>query len=72
LRTKDTLADAVSRFGVSLKAKLSAKGASGAPEDQLRAPLETLIADLAGILAFKVGDVVAVGVGLHEMMRISS
>jgi hypothetical protein len=61
LKSKDTLAEAVSRFGVSLKAKLSAKGASGAPEDQLRAPLEALIADLAGILAFKTGEVVAVG-----------
>ncbi len=61
MKSKDTLADAVSRFGLSLKAKLSSKGASGAPEDQLRAPLEALIADLAGILAFKAGDVVAVG-----------
>ena len=55
------LADAVSRFGVSLKAKLSAKGATGAPEDQLRAPLEELVADLADLLLFRRGDVVAVG-----------
>jgi len=57
----DPLAAAVSRFGVSLKAKLSGKAAIGAPEDQLRAPLETLIADLAAILLFKAGDVVAIG-----------
>ena len=55
------LDQAVSRFGASLKAKLSGKGAAGAPEDQLRAPLEALIADLAGIALFKPGDVVAVG-----------
>ncbi len=61
LKTKEALAEAVSRFGTSLKSKLSGKGVTGAPEDQLRAPLETLIADLAVILAFKAGDVVAVG-----------
>lgn len=57
----DSLSAAVSRFGASLKAKLSGKAAVGAPEDQLRAPLETLIADLAAILLFKAGDVVAIG-----------
>jgi hypothetical protein len=57
----DALAAAVSRFGASLKAKLSGKAAVGAPEDQLRAPLETLISDLAAILLFKAGDVVAIG-----------
>ena len=55
------LDDAVSRFGTSLKAKLSGKGMPGAPEDQLRAPLETLIADLATLALFKPGDVVAIG-----------
>ena len=55
------LDDAISRFGASLKAKLSGKGALGAPEDQLRAPLEALLADIALILLFKAGDVVAVG-----------
>ncbi len=55
------LNEAVSRFGASLKAKLSGKGASGAPEDQLRAPLEGLLADMAGLLLFRPGEVVAVG-----------
>jgi len=55
------LADSVSRFGAALKLKLSGSGATGAPEDQLRAPLESLIADLAEILLFKPGEVVAVG-----------
>jgi len=44
------LADAVSHFGAALKPKLSGKGASGAPEDQLRAPLETLLSQVAGVL----------------------
>ena len=51
----------MSRFGAALKLKLSGSGATGAPEDQLRAPLESLIADLAEILLFKPGEVVAVG-----------
>ncbi len=59
--TDQPLAEAVSRFGASLKAKLSGKGAAGAPEDQLRAPLEALVTDLAAIALFKPGDVVAVG-----------
>jgi len=54
------LAEAVSRFGATLKSKLSGKGVTGAPEDQLRAPLERLIADLAEIVLFKPGEVVAV------------
>lgn len=46
---KKTVASAVSRFGVSLKSKLTSVAISGAPEDQLRSPLETLIRDLAEI-----------------------
>jgi hypothetical protein len=61
LKVINSLADAVSRFGASLKQKLSGQGAVGAPEDQIRAPLEALIADIAQILLFKPGDVVAVG-----------
>lgn len=46
--TKDsTLEAAISAFGAATKGKLSNKAASGAPEDQLRAPLETLFRDLA-------------------------
>lgn len=46
--TKDsTLETAISAFGAATKGKLSNKGASGAPEDQLRAPLETLFRELA-------------------------
>jgi hypothetical protein len=46
---KKTVASAVSKFGVSLKSKLTSIAISGAPEDQLRAPLEALIRELAEI-----------------------
>lgn len=61
MKVTNTLAEAVSRFGAALKPKLSGKGAVGSPEDQLRAPLERLVADLAEIALFKSGDVVLVG-----------
>ena len=41
-----TLADAISKFGKSAKAKLQNPTASGEPEDQLRAPFEQLLPDL--------------------------
>jgi hypothetical protein len=44
-----TVASAVSNFGASAKAKLTNVAISGAPEDQLRAPLESLLHDLAEI-----------------------
>jgi hypothetical protein len=47
--TVKTVATAVSSFGVSAKAKLTNVAISGAPEDQLRAPLESLLHDLAEI-----------------------
>lgn len=43
----DSFSDAVSVFGASTKSKLSSPTIAGAPEDQLRAPLETLIKALA-------------------------
>ena len=55
------MAAAVSAFGMAAKAKLSAKGITGAPEDQLRNPLEGLIRDAALALGFQTGSVVAVG-----------
>ena len=61
LKSLDPLAQAVSQFGTSLKQKLSGKGIAGSPEDQLRAPLEALVADLAEPLLFKSGEVVLVG-----------
>ena len=55
------LAQVVSRFGATAKAKLSNPAASGAPEDQLRSPLETLIVDMAGLVGLPPGMVVPVG-----------
>lgn len=56
-----TLDVVVSRFGANAKQKLSNAGAVGAPEDQLRAPFEQLLADLAALCNFSPHMVVAVG-----------
>ena len=56
-----TLHQAISKFGVEAKSKLSNPGASGAPEDQLRAPLEALVGSLAEAVGLAPGTVVAVG-----------
>ena len=56
-----TLQEAISRFGLEAKSKLSNPSASGAPEDQLRAPLESLIGRLAELTGLPPGTVVAVG-----------
>jgi hypothetical protein len=52
---------AVSHFGAEAKAKLANPGASGEPEDQLRAPLEELFHDLAELCGFKRESLAAVG-----------
>jgi hypothetical protein len=44
-REMPDLKTAVSQFGSAAKAKLANPGATGEPEDQLRAPLERLFAD---------------------------
>jgi len=44
---KSGLAQAISAFGDAAREKLANTGATGNPEDQLRAPLETLIPQLA-------------------------
>ena len=56
-----TLADAVSAYGASAKAKLANVAISGAPEDQLRGPLETLIRDLAAVEGMSSNSVRLVG-----------
>ena len=56
-----SFAEAVARFGAAAKPKLSGQGASGAPEDQLRAPFEGLLRDAAEALGFRAGEIVAVG-----------
>jgi hypothetical protein len=55
------LKTAIARFGSDAKAKLANPSATGEPEDQLRAPLETLFGDLAELCGFKRAQVVAVG-----------
>ena len=55
------LKEIVSRFGAEAKAKLANPSATGEPEDQLRAPLETLFADLAELCGFKREWITAVG-----------
>ncbi|MEI2726386.1 MAG: N-6 DNA methylase [Verrucomicrobiota bacterium] len=48
-------------FGAKAKAKLPNPGASGEPEDQLRAPFEQLLADFAELASFPQTAVAAVG-----------
>jgi hypothetical protein len=55
------LQQAVARFGAEARAKLSNPGATGEPEDQLRAPLEGLFADLAELCGFQREHLAAVG-----------
>lgn len=55
------LKTAIARFGADAKAKLSNPSAIGEPEDQLRAPLERLVADLAELCGFEREWVAAVG-----------
>ena len=55
------LKQAVSSFGIEARAKLSNPAATGAPEDQLRAPLERFLTELAELVGFAHGRVVPVG-----------
>ena len=55
------LDEAISRFGTQSKAKLSNPSAKGQPEDQLRAPLESLFNDLAEVCGFQRDWIAAVG-----------
>ena len=56
-----SLQQAISAFGREAKSKLSNPAAIGAPEDQLRAPLEALVAALAELAGQRSGTVVMVG-----------
>ena len=59
--TANELRSAIAKFGAEAKAKLSNVAAAGEPEDQLRAPLEGLIADLAELCGFPRNALAAVG-----------
>lgn len=56
-----TFEDAIAAFGTSSKAKLTNPVATGEPEDQLRAPFEKLLSDMAVLCKFPVNSVTAVG-----------
>ena len=56
-----TLRQAITAFGIEAKSKLSNPAASGAPEDQLRAPLEVLISRMAEISGLRPDTVGVVG-----------
>ncbi|ANV87614.1 type ISP restriction/modification enzyme [Picosynechococcus sp. PCC 7117] len=56
-----TLQSAIATFGKAVKEKLSNPVMTGQPEDQLRAPFETLLLDLAELCQIKRDDVTAVG-----------
>src|SRR5437763_15871911 len=55
------LSNAISHYGAEAKAKLSNPSVSGEPEDQLRAPLETLFADLTELCGLPRAAFAAVG-----------
>jgi hypothetical protein len=56
-----TLADAVSRYGANTKSKLANIAISGAPEDQLRGPLDALVLELAELAGLPAASVHLVG-----------
>jgi hypothetical protein len=47
-----TVATVVSRYGASIKPKLAGIAIGGAPEDQLRGPLDAFMRDLAELAGF--------------------
>lgn len=59
--TADNLAAAVSAFGAATKSKFTNTAAFGAPEDQLRAPLESLVKSIAQLSGIKSDKVSLVG-----------
>jgi hypothetical protein len=58
---KLTINSAIAAFGARAKEKLSNPAATGQPEDQLRAPFEHLLADLAELARLPKSAVAAVG-----------
>src|SRR5687767_6663046 len=58
---KPTIESAIATFGAKAKAKLSNVAATGQPEDQIRAPFEDLLGQLAELCQFPEGTVTAVG-----------
>jgi hypothetical protein len=61
VRKGDDLSSIVSAFGAETKRKLGNKAATGAPEDQLRAPLEDLVKDLSELCGQPKNAITSVG-----------
>lgn len=55
------LRSAIATFGVAARSKLANPGARGEPEDQLRSPLEHLLADLGELSGIPRSEISAVG-----------
>jgi len=55
------LSEAISKFGTATKKRLANKAVSGAPEDQLRGPLDALLKDMAQLTGIPSGAVELVG-----------
>lgn len=64
-----TIETAISDFGKAAKSKLANPAVSGQPEDQLRAPFERLIEDVASICNLRAGAVVAVGEATRRELK---
>ena len=58
---KLTIQSAIAAFGAQVKEKLANPAATGQPEDQLRAPFEALLKDMAELCSLPRQKVVAVG-----------
>lgn len=66
---KNSLADAVARFGHDARGKLNDPAAAGEPEDQLRKPLENLIEAVNALIGKEAEGIKAIGeVRLPELM----
>ncbi len=68
-KMKITVESAISTFGATAKQKLSNVGATGEPEDQLRAPFEQLLGDLAELANIPRSKVAAVGESLQSALK---
>jgi hypothetical protein len=65
---KLTIETAIANFGHRAKEKLANPAATGQPEDQLRAPFEHLLSEIAELCHLPIGSVIAVGESqLHDL-----
>ena len=64
-----TLASAISAFGAAAKLKLASIAVAGEPEDQLRAPFEQLLADMAELAGIPRKKVSAIGESALSVLK---